>query len=400
MLVKVGSPADADRDATGNDDCPGWRDRWHRRHREGVPADVRRLPLLGAPGEPRSLQERLLELTAPAALVQPEGDGLRCAACAHRCRLSPGQAGVCGVRANVGGELRAPWGYIARRNVRAVETNTVFHVKPGAAALTFGMYGCDLRCPYCHNWQVSQALREPGIEESPTPITAAALVSEAVGRGCRVLCAAYNEPMLAAEWVAAVFAEARRAGLLTAVISDGHTTRQALSFLRPVTDVFRVDLKAGTAEAYRLVGARLQPVLDAIATARELGYWVEVVTLVAPGISDELADLRALAGLLGEIDPDIPWHLNGFVPRYRMKAEPATPSHLLIAAAGSAYARGLRFVYVGNAAGAAAAALNHTRCPECHAVLVERADYRTVKCHLAGAACPDCRTSIPGLWEP
>jgi pyruvate formate lyase activating enzyme len=363
------------------------------------PSPPRRLPVLGSLEGARSLQERLFELTAPAALVEPEREGLRCVACAHRCRLAADQVGVCGVRANVAGALRAPWGYIARRHVRAVETNTVFHVRPGAKALTFGMYGCDLRCPYCHNWQVSQALREPDREgEAPTPTSAAALVGEALGQGCRVLCAAYNEPMLAAEWVAAIFAEARRAGLLTAVISDGNTTRQALSFLRPVTDVFRVDLKAATPEAYRSVGGRLQPVLEAIAAARELGYWVEVVTLVAPGISDDPSGLRNLAGVLGEIDRDIPWHLNGFVPRYRMTHAPATSPDLLVSTAGSAYARGLRFVYVGNVPGAAAGALNHTRCPACHVVLVERADYRTTSNLVAGASCFRCRTPVPGLW--
>ena len=103
--------------------------------------------------------------------------------------------------------MRVPFGYVARRYVRAVETNTIFHLLPGARALTFGMYGCDLRCPYCHNHQLSQALRDDQGDrvEQPSAIDAEALVAEAVGAGCRVLCAAYNEPMISAEWARAVF---------------------------------------------------------------------------------------------------------------------------------------------------------------------------------------------------
>jgi pyruvate formate lyase activating enzyme len=355
--------------------------------------DRRSLPVAGQP----ALGDRLATLTAPAALGRREGESWRCLACAHRCRLSAGQRGLCGVRAHVEGELRAPWGYIARRNVRAVETNTIFHVRPGARALTFGMYGCDLHCPYCHNWQLSQALRVPGGDETPTLVTPAALIDEAIAAGCEVVCAAYNEPMLAVEWVAAIFTEARRRGLVTAVISDGHTTPEALRFLRPVADVFRIDLKAAGDDGYRRLGGRLGPVLDAIGAARRLGYWVEVVTLIVPGISDEPDDVRVLSAHLLTVDPAIPWHLNGFVPRYRMAEVAATPAHQLLSLAGAAYARGHRFVYVGNVTGAAAA-LAHTRCPDCHLVLVERRDYRTTACQLVAGRCPRCGAGIPGLW--
>jgi hypothetical protein len=198
-----------------------------------------------------SLGSQLLRSTVPAALGRVDGRGIRCLACAHACQLASGQTGLCGVRANVDGTLRAPWGYVARRHARAVETNTVFHVRPGGRGLTFGMYGCDLRCPYCHNWRLSQALREDVDDEGPQRVTPAALVEEALRAGCQVLCAAYNEPMIAAEWVRDVFEEARRAGLTTAVISDGNATAEALEWLRPVTDVYRVDVKAASDEGYR-----------------------------------------------------------------------------------------------------------------------------------------------------
>lgn len=325
--------------------------------------------------------------------------GLRCTACAHRCVLEDGRTGACGVRANVAGELRVPFGYVARKYVRAVETNTIHHVKPGARALTFGMYGCDLRCPYCHNAKVSQALRDGGLGDPGDPIEATpeALVAEAKAAGCEVLCSAYNEPMITAEWARAIFAEAKRHGLVTALITDGHTTPEALSYMQPVTDVFRVDLKGSRPEQYRSLGGRLEPVLASIADAKRLGMWVEVVTLVVPGFNDDPTELSETAALLASIDPDIPFHLDAFQPRYRMKDRGAPSPTSLAMAAGAAYARGLRFVYVGNI-GDAFPALSTTRCPKCSQSLVERRDWSCTKNALANGHCPSCETRIPGIF--
>ena len=174
-------------------------------------------PAFSAPGQ---LSERLADAS------------VRCLACAHRCVLTPGARGVCGARRNMAGTLLVPANHVARRYARAVETNTVFHVLPGARSLTFGMFGCDLRCPYCHNHRVSQALRDGEHEEQPTSITALQLVDEALAARCSVVCAAYNEPMVSAEWTRSVFAVARQRGLFTALITDGHSTPEAVKYLR------------------------------------------------------------------------------------------------------------------------------------------------------------------------
>jgi pyruvate formate lyase activating enzyme len=213
---------------------------------------------------------------------------------------------------------------------------------------------------------------------------------------CAVICAAYNEPMIAAEWAHAVFSVAKQRGLVTALVSDGNSTPEALAYMRTVTDVFRVDLKAHTEARYHLLGGRLAPVLDSIRLARQLGYWVEVVTLVVPGLTHEHSAIDALARGLSAIDGAIPWHLNGFVPRYRMRDDPAADPAFLVSAAGSAYARGMRFVYVGNVG--QIDALSHTRCPSCHGVVIERRNYSTIGKRLLDGACPDCAVILPGLW--
>lgn len=349
--------------------------------------------------ESKSLRTLLEARTAASALHQVQSDGIvRCAACAHRCALGDSETGICGVRFNRRGELRVPFGYVARRYVRPVETNTIYHVMPGAKSLTFGMYGCDLKCPYCQNWNVSQALREGLDNEVPTDISAPELVADAIARGCRVICAAFNEPLITPEWISQIFAEAKAHRLVTAVITDGNTTPETLAFMRPVTDVYRVDLKALSLDQYRILGAKAATVFDGIREARRLGYWIELVTLVVPGFNDDPSGLRAMAREVAAIDPAIPWHLNAFFPRYKMRNRTRTPAIALFAAAGSAMARGIRYVYAGNLP--ELREMSHTRCAKCHATLVVRADYSTVENRIANGACPGCGEAIPGIWSP
>jgi pyruvate formate lyase activating enzyme len=371
------------------------------------PHEVKSLPVLAEPGgraapvEPvDSLPEKLALRTVPGVLFErgPDEGYLRCTACAHRCLVAAGRAGACGVRFERGGELRVPFGYIARRYVRSVETNTIFHVRPGARSLTFGMFGCDLRCPYCQNWKVSQALREEGLSGEPIDIRAAELVDSAVAEGCEVLASAYNEPMITAEWARAIFVEARSRGLVTALISDGNSTPEALAYMRGAADVFRVDLKGYTADQYRALGGRLEPVLASIKEAHRLGYWVEVVTLVVPGWNDDPAGIRSLGAQIAAIDPNIPWHLNAFYPRYRMRDRPPTDPTFLIDIAGTAYARGMKFVYVSNVADRVRE-LSHTRCPRCYEVVVRRFNYATEEVRIKAGVCPSCNERIPGLWD-
>jgi pyruvate formate lyase activating enzyme len=348
----------------------------------------------------RPLIERLAPLARPATLFErTEHGAIRCTACAHGCVIQEGREGACAVRFVRDGALYAPHGYVARRYVRAVEINTLYHFHPGAQALIFGMYGCDLRCPYCHNWRMSQALREDVPDEEPLACTADELADMAVASGCRVVAAAYNEPMISAEWAREVFTAAKARGLATAIISDANTTRAALEHVRPVCDAFRVDLKATDNEHYKALGGRIAPVIEAIGLARELGFWVEVVTMVVPGFNDQLEGLRQIADKIAAVSTDIPWHLNAFVPRYKLERFPRMEMGPLASVVGMGYARGLRFVYASNARGGYSE-LSHTRCPGCHEVLIERDDYATVANRLTDKGlCPHCHEPVPGVWD-
>lgn len=296
-----------------------------------------------------------------------------------------------------GDELRAPFGYVARRYIRPVEINTIFHVMPGTKSLTFGNFGCDLACPYCQNAYISQAIRDGRDDQTPIDVTAEELADEAVRERCSTVCAAYNEPMISVEWVRAVFEASKQRGLKTAVITDGHTTPEALGYLRPVLDVFRVDLKAHDEASYRTLGGELGAVWASVEHARELGLWVELVTLLVPGLNDSADAIRSIARRIAALDPDIPWHINGFLPRYRMKDRPATPPSLLVDAAGIGYGAGLSYVYASNVA--TLVELGHTRCPRCASNVLERADYRLARSTLRDGACGACGARIAGVFD-
>ncbi|MCG6962635.1 MAG: AmmeMemoRadiSam system radical SAM enzyme [Acidobacteria bacterium] len=333
-------------------------------------------------------------------LAVPHGSGkLVCVACAHRCKLSDGRRGVCLVRSREGEALRVPWGYTAGVAVDPIEKKPFFHVLPGSNALSFGMLGCDMHCDYCQNWFTSQTLRDPSSSTQARPARPGALVDAAVASGCRAVVSTYNEPLITAEWAHEVFEAARIKGLLTGFVSNGHGTPEVLDYLKPVTDLYKVDLKSFRERTYRQLGGHLNAVLDTIRGLHERGLWVEVVTLLVPGYNDEEAELRDLAGFLASVSGDIPWHVTAFHPDYRMGDRHRTSARMLARARVIGREQGLRFVYAGNLPGGIPDGEN-TVCAECGGTLVERFGFRVTSNRITpGGTCPDCRTPIPGVWS-
>jgi pyruvate formate lyase activating enzyme len=325
---------------------------------------------------------------------------VRCFACGHCCKIPDGQPGVCKVRYNQGGTLFVPWGYVGGIQCDPIEKKPFFHAHPGALAYSFGMLGCDLHCAYCQNWVTSQALRDPAAAVGPMHVTPANLVLDAVRQGGRVIVSTYNEPLITSEWAMAVFKEARAAGLLTGFVSNGNGTTQVLEYVRPWVDLYKVDLKSFDDRHYRQLGGRLQPILDTIRQLHEMGFWLEIVTLVIPGFNDSDDELTRLAGFLASVSPDIPWHVTAFHKDYKMTDPENTSAETLMRAAEIGKRAGLRYAYAGNLPGMVGDWEN-TRCPQCRQLLIERNGYLITSYHLTPqGCCPSCGTSIPGRWDP
>jgi pyruvate formate lyase activating enzyme len=342
--------------------------------------------------------DRFTAARAELAVPHPSGK-LVCVACAHRCKLSDGARGVCLVRGRVGDAFSVPWGYTAGVAVDPIEKKPFFHMLPGSRALSFGMLGCDLHCAYCQNWFTSQALRDPQAGESVQAVTAEQLVAAAIEHGCPVITSTYNEPLITAEWAHDVFVAARRAGIATTFVSNGHATAEVLDYLAPVLDACKVDLKSFSPKTYAALGGKLQAVLDTISGLVERRIWVEVVTLVVPGLNDSPEELKSIAAFLAGVSPDIPWHVTAFHPDYKMTDPPATPARTLLQGVELGRAAGLRYVYAGNLPGRVGGN-EDTVCPQCGATLLRRTGFTVHDVNLTPhGACPTCGSPIPGVWS-
>ncbi|MDR1726784.1 MAG: AmmeMemoRadiSam system radical SAM enzyme [Acidobacteriota bacterium] len=342
-------------------------------------------------------------LTARGDLGVEEAGAIRCLACGHRCLLPEGGRGRCGMRGNRDGELRVPFGYVSGAQCDPVEKKPFYHVRPGALAFSYGTLGCNFRCGYCQNWEISQAPHGRGEAWARVArVEPGELVAAARNHGAELVVSTYNEPLVAGEWNEAVFRRAREAGFLTGYVSNGYATQEALARLLPLVDLFKVDLKTFDEGGYRRLGGSLAPVLETIRGLHRAGVWVEVVTLIVPGFNDAEEGLAPLAEFVASVSPDIPWHVTAFHRDYRMgTARDAAPEDLLRAARLGARA-GLRFVYAGNLPGRTGG-WEDTRCPGCGMTLVRRrgfhveADLLERRPH-GVAACPGCGVEVPGRW--
>jgi pyruvate formate lyase activating enzyme len=349
---------------------------------------------------PTALKDVLSGLTVEGDLYERLPDRrVRCVACGHRCLIPEGRDGVCRVRFNRDGVLRVPYGYVATSlQLDPVEKKPFFHVLPGAAALSFGMLGCDFHCGYCQNWLTSQTLRDDDAVARPSRIAPEDIVRCAVERNAPIVTSTYNEPLITSEWAVAVFRLAKARGLRTAYVSNGNATPEVLDYLRPWLDLYKVDLKGFDDARYRKLGGKLQTVLDTIESLVAKGFWVEVVTLIVPEWNDSDMELRGMAKFLAGVSRDIPWHVTAFHPDYKMTDRTWTPVVALTRAAEIGRSEGLRFVYAGNAPGRTGS-LESTYCPGCGALLVERVGFHVRANRLVAGACPACRARIPGVWS-
>jgi pyruvate formate lyase activating enzyme len=346
------------------------------------------------------LARTLSELTRAGEIYERLQDSaVRCHACGHRCLIPAGRPGICKVRFNEGGTLQVPWGYVGALQCDPVEKKPFFHALPGALALSFGMLGCDFHCGYCQNWITSQAIRDPDAVSAPEQVTPGQLVSLARRHEAAIVASTYNEPLITSEWAVAVFKEAQRAGLLCAYISNGNGTDQVLDYIRPYVRLYKVDLKSFRDRNYRDLGGTLKNVLETIVTLRRMGFWVEIVTLLIPGFNDSEAEVTDIARFLAGVSPDMPWHVTAFHKDYKMTDPDNTPAATLLRAAEIGRKEGLRFVYAGNIPGAVGD-FENTRCPDCTALLVERAGYRILDYRITPrGSCPECDAAVPGLWR-
>lgn len=325
-----------------------------------------------------------------------EENKVRCNLCSHRCLIPDGERGICQVRENRDGTLYSfVYGRLVSKAVDPIEKKPLFHFLPGSLAYSIATVGCNFKCLHCQNYTISQYPNEHGGKIIGEYIPPEDVVEDACARGCETIAHTYIEPTIFFEYAYDIGKLSRKRGIRNVFVTNGFMTEEALKTLEPYLDGINVDLKSYRDEFYKKVeGGRLQPVLDNIKLMHELGIWMEVTTLVIPGLNDSEKELKNIAEFIKSVDPGIPWHVTRFHPAYQMIDVASTPVATLKKAREIGKKAGLRYVYQGNVPGEG----EDTICYNCNKVLVKRYGFGLSKNLIQDGQCPECGAKIDGLF--
>ncbi len=327
-----------------------------------------------------------------------DGQDVRCDLCGHRCVIAAGSFGICRVRQNVAGSLKShSFTNVVAVNVDPIEKKPLFHFLPGTTSLSVAAAGCNFQCDFCQNWRISQSPREGDAGRGQTT-GPQQLVSAAVNNDCRSISYTYTEPTVFFELAYETATLAHGRGLGNCFVSNGYMTPKAVETIAPYLDAINVDLKAFRDETYRRVmKARLEPVLETLKALVAAGIWVEVTTLIVPGMNDSPEELRDIAEFIAsQLGVHTPWHVSRFHGDYKMTQAAATPIETLRLACQIGTEAGLKYVYCGNVPGRTD---ERTICPACGAVAIDRVGFTIRGISIANGACGKCGQTIEGVWE-
>ncbi|MBT3182455.1 MAG: AmmeMemoRadiSam system radical SAM enzyme [Deltaproteobacteria bacterium] len=325
------------------------------------------------------------------------GNKARCSLCRHSCLIEDGEHGICNVRLNRGGTLYSIfYGKPIALSPDPIEKKPLFHYKPGTSALSIATPGCNFQCDFCQNWDISQYGRDGSDRIPKQEIAPKIIVRQAIENKCDSISYTYTEPTIFFEYAYDTAILAKPEGIGNTFVTNGYMTREALDVIHPYLDAANVDLKAFRKDTYRkVIKAQLDGVLDSIKYMKQLGVWVEVTTLIVPGMNDSEAELKDIANFLVETGRDIPWHISRFVPHYRMDSIAPTPLDTLKRAYDIGREAGLRYIYLGNVPGDES---ENTRCYNCGSMLIERCGYSIQSNVITNKSeCPSCKTKVDGI---
>ncbi|AEH50906.1 AmmeMemoRadiSam system radical SAM enzyme [Pseudothermotoga thermarum] len=310
---------------------------------------------------------------------------VKCELCPHNCVLDNGQVGLCLARKNEDGVLLTlNYGLITSIAIDPIEKKPLFHLNPGEQILSVGTFGCNMKCPFCQNWEISQ-------EIAPTRrITPEQLVSIAVSRKSRGIAYTYNEPFIWFEFVLDTSRIAAREGIYNVLVTNGMISEEPLHLLLQSIHAMNVDLKAFDEQLYKKLAGDLETVKRTIKLAVENSVHVEVTTLIVPGFNDDENMLEKEFQWLASLDKSIPLHLTRYFPSYKYNV-PATPVEILVKFYNLAK-KYLDFVYLGNVWDQN---YESTFCPSCGTLVVKRVGYQVQVVGLdEEGRCAKCRRRI------
>jgi pyruvate formate lyase activating enzyme len=322
---------------------------------------------------------------------------VRCHLCSHHCLIKDGGKGICGVRENQGGSLVSlVYGKVIARHVDPIEKKPLFHFLPGSRSYSIATVGCNLKCLFCQNADISQMPADHdriwGEEMTPS-----AIVTDVLATQSATIAYTYTEPTIYFELVLDTARLAADKEIRNVFVTNGYMTKDCLKEIYPDLHGANVDLKAFNDRFYKeQCGAKLDPVLKSLEAMSQMGIWLEVTTLLIPGLNDSPDEMKDLATFIAGLSPDIPWHISRFHPTYRLTNIGSTPPESIHRAKDIGYEAGLRYVYTGNLPGDEG---EKTYCHQCGELLIDRFGFAVRKNSIKEHRCPKCRADIPGVWE-
>lgn len=325
-----------------------------------------------------------------------EDGRVRCNLCPHRCTIADGKRGACRVRENRGGTLYSlSWGRPCALHTDPIEKKPFYHFLPGSTSLSLSTVGCNMRCLFCQNWQISQSSPEDLKAEIANP---GFFAKKAIQTGASSIAFTYGEPIVFIEYAMDIAKAARESGVRSVVVTNGYIEREPLAGLCSSVDAIKIDLKAFEDEYYRKIcGARLDPVLRSLVEIKSRGVWLEIVYLMVPTLNDDAETIgRMAAWIEAELGPDVPLHFSRFHPAYLLPDLPPTPVSSLETARSRCLDAGLNYVYIGNVAGHEA---DSTYCRSCSEKIIDRSGYRIGAVEMDGDRCRFCGAPQPGVWR-
>ncbi|MFH1825004.1 MAG: AmmeMemoRadiSam system radical SAM enzyme [Candidatus Firestonebacteria bacterium] len=324
------------------------------------------------------------------------GNNVRCLRCPVMCLLKNKETSFCMTRTNINGTLyEDTYNKPCVINVDPIEKGPLSHVMPGISGIAFGTAGCNLRCLYCQNWQISQL---PPTKTKNMYLTPDEMILKTMEKKLKAVIFTYTEPVVFFDYMVDIARIAKKHDLITHCCTAAFINEKPMKDLCKEIDIFTITLKGFNDKFYQKVcGQSLKPVLDAIQVVKKEGRWFEIVNLIIPTLNDDYEDIKKMCKwILTYLGPNVPLHFARFYPAYKLKNLPQTPQIVLEDARKIALDSGIKFVYIENLPGHEG---NNTYCPNCKKELIQRSGITVLKSYVIDGKCKFCKTSIPGIWK-
>lgn len=327
-----------------------------------------------------------------------ENSKVQCMLCPHNCIISENKKGVCGVRQNKEGVLYSlVYDKLNCMHIDPVEKKPLYHFYPGEAAMSVATMGCNFKCDFCQNSELSQSPKTPINKIEGENISAEEIVKTTIANNCRIIAYTYSEPTIYYELAYDTAKLAHEKGLKNVFVTNGYINPEPLKKIAPYMDAANIDLKSFSEGFYqKICGGKLKAVLDSIKLYHKLGIWIELTTLLIPEKNESPGELKKTAGFIASLDKNIPWHVSSFHPDYRMMDSHRTPLPVLEKAYEIGKKAGLNYIYLGNVH---SDEHDNTYCPKCKKLLIRRYGFDIAEKNIEGNKCKYCGEEIKGRFQ-